>query len=113
MKVVRLFRTLAFQPDGKDMERGPQARGTLAILEPECVADRYSARFIRDVDNDVMELEIDNFDVFAGVPTNMNVVLMLPGGKRHTFIAYRELPAAESTRFLVVQADVTPTVRSS
>lgn len=113
MKVVRLFRTLAFQPDGKDIERGPQARGTLAILEPECVADRYSARFIRDVDNDVMELEIDNFEVVPGVPSNMNVVLVLPGGKRHTFIAYRELPAAESTKFLVVQAGVNPGARTS
>jgi hypothetical protein len=113
MKVVRLFRTLAFQPDGKDIERGPQARGTLAILEPECVADRYNTRFIRDVDNDVMEMEIDNFNVFSGVPANINVVLILPDGKRHTFIAYRELPAAESTRFLVIHSGVNSRARTS
>ena len=108
MKVVRLFRTLAFQPDGKDVERGPQARGTLAILESE---DGASAKFIRDVDGDVMEMSIESPDVFAGVPVNQNVVLILPGGKRHTFIAYRELPASEASKFTVVQAGVNPTVR--
>lgn len=110
MKVERLFRVLAFQPDGKDIERGPQARGTLAILKSKVGA---SARFVRDVDGDVMELAIEGYDVFPGVPTNINVVLVLKGGERHTFTAYRELPAAESTKFLVVQTEVNPTAGSS
>jgi hypothetical protein len=108
MEVERLFRTLAFQADGKDIERGPQARGTLALLKSP---DKHSAKFIRDVDGDVLEMEIASYDVFAGVPTHQNVILLLPDGKRHTFIAYRELPAAEATRFTVVSAGVNPTVR--
>lgn len=110
MKVERLFRVLAFQPDGKDIERGPQARGTLAILKSEA---GVSARFVRDADSDVMELDIESYDVFPGVPTNQSVTLVLPDGRRHTFIAYRELPAAESTKFLVVQAGVNPRARTS
>jgi len=110
MKVVRLFRTLAFQPDGKDMERGPKARGTLAILRSK--AGGLGARFVRDIDGDVMELEIDNFDVVSGVPSNQNVVLVLPGGKRHTFISYRELPAEAETRVTIVQTGINPTART-
>jgi len=109
MEVERLFRTLAFQADGKDIERGPQARGTLALLKSKL--GKYSAKFIRDVDGDVLEMEITSFDVFAGVPTHQNVTLLLPDGKRHTFVAYRELPAAEATRFTVVHTGVNPTVR--
>lgn len=113
MKVVRLFRTLAFQPEGKDLVRGPEARGTLAILEPECVADRYSARFKRDIDGDGMEVEINNFDVIPALPNNQSVVLVLTDGKRHTFTAYRELPTegVESTSFTIAQVAVNPRAR--
>lgn len=110
MKVERLFRVLAFQPDGKDIERGPQARGTLAIMESEAGG---SARFIRDSDGDVLELSIEGYDVIPGVPSDMSVVLILPDEKRHTFIAYRELPAAEATKFLLVRAGVNPGARVS
>lgn len=108
MKVERLFRTLAFQPDGKDVERGPQARGTLAILRSKVGA---SARFVRDVDGDVMELPIESFEVFPAVPSNQNVVLVLPDGKRHTFIAYRELPPEAETKITIVQTGINPTAR--
>ena len=113
MKVVRLFRTLAFQPEDKDMVRGPEARGTLAIIKPVNVVERYSARFIRDVDKDTVEMEIDNFDVIPAVPSNQNVVLVLPDGKRHTFTAYRELPVegVDLTQFTIISAGINPTAR--
>lgn len=110
MKVERLFRVLAFQPDGKEIERGPKARGTLAIFESKAGA---SVKFIRDVDGDVMEMAIESYEVFSGVPTNINVVLVLPDEKRHNFIAYRELPAAEATKFLLVKTGVNPGARAS
>jgi len=110
MKVERLFRVLAFQPEGKEIERGPQARGTLAIFESKVGA---SARFVRDVDGCTMDMAIAGYDVFAGVPKNINVVLVLPDEKRHTFIAYRELPAVDATKFLLVRTGVNPGVRTS
>lgn len=113
MKVVRLFRTLAFQPEGKDIVRGPEARGTLAIIEPSNVADRCSARFIRDKDKSIVEMEIDNFNVIDALPNNKNVVIVSPDKKRHTFIAYRELPVdgVDLTKFTIISAGVNPTVR--
>ena len=111
MKVERLFRTLSFQPDGKEAVRGPEARGTLAILSSKL--GKQSAKFVRDNDGDTMEMVIDGYDVFAGVPTHQNVVLILPDGKRHTFIAYRELPATEGSKFLIVSAGVNPGARYS
>lgn len=113
MKVVRLFRTLAFQAEGKDMVRGPEARGTLAIIEPVNMVDGYIARFIRDVDKDTVEMEIDDFYVIDALPNNQSVVLVLPNKKQHTFVAYRELPVdgVDLTQFTIVSAGVNPTVR--
>ncbi|MBW2167991.1 MAG: hypothetical protein JRG69_01825 [Deltaproteobacteria bacterium] len=113
MKVVRLFRTLAFQPEGKDMVRGPEARGTLAIIDPANVVDGYKVRFIRDKDKSIVEMEIDSFDVIDALPNNKNVVLVLPDKKMHTFVAYRELPAegVDLTQFTIISAGVNPTAR--
>jgi hypothetical protein len=109
MKVKRLFRTLAFQPDGKDVVRGPEARGTLAIIETDGV---LRVKFIRDGDSNSLEFDIESFDVFAGVPTNMSVAVTLPDGKMHRFTAYKELPPADNTIVTIATVGMNPMVKS-
>lgn len=109
MKVLHLFRVLAFQPHGKELERGPQARGTLVILDDD--TEGRKARFVRDIDGDIMEVYISGHEVLSAVPTNKLVVLTLFNKKKHTFTAYKELPPSEVTQFTIVQTGVNPTAR--
>lgn len=109
MKALHLFRVLAFQPHGKGVERGPQARGTLVLLESE--DGKRSARFIRDIDGDILEMGIDSFEVIPAVPVNRLVVLHLQDKKTHVFTAYKELPPSEKTHFTVIKTGVNPVAR--
>lgn len=103
-----MFRVLAFQPEGKELVRGPQARGTLALLESE---QSSRARFVRDIDGGVVEMDFERYEIIPAVPTNRSVVLTLPDGKRHTFIAFKELPPSDETRFMVLSTGVNPVAR--
>jgi len=110
MKVLHLFRVLAFSPDGKELERGPQSRGTLVIFDDDTGGRK--ARFVRDVDGDTMEVGLSGYEIISAVPTNKSVVLYLSGNeKRHTFVAYKELPPSEVTQFTIIQARINPIAR--
>ena len=101
MKVLRLFRVLGFKPSGKEMQRGPQARGTLVITESE---DGLRAKFLRDV-GDNLELEIFSYQVIPAVPKNHNIYLVQPDGRTQTFVSYKELPPVKS-HFTVISAGI-------
>jgi len=100
MQVFRLYRVLAVQRGDEEIQRGPGARGTLALM-----TDRTGCimRFVPDNGTPVQE-PFEKFDVLPSVPVNDSVVVTLADGQTWTFTAYRELQAAEKTQFTVVQA---------
>lgn len=111
MKVLRLFRTLAFQPPGQEVRRGPKARGTLVLGEDE--ERGLVVRYICDMENadpflkgSAIELEIKDYDVVPAVPANQSVVVETREVGQYTWTAYRELPPAEVTQFTVVNLAV-------
>lgn len=112
MKVLRLFRTLAFVlPDG-EVQRGKEARGTLVLMDDE--QRGLVMRFILDANapdpvfrgGTGVELEIEEYEVLPCVPSNESVVVKTRGHGQYTFTAYRELPPADITQFTVVNLAV-------
>lgn len=119
MKAIpeKVFRVLAFQAEGKELVKGEEARGTLAIMRTGGDEPALSARFTRDAGggSDFVDFPLSSYDIFPtpGPRQRKSVVLVLENGKRHTFITYKEIPVdGVAIKVSIVKAAVNPGVRT-